>query len=247
MFSLKELRHLIISIFVLTFAFAFDDKRPRFELEYWLTNFIYFFLTVTIVVLVYLISQKLMAYKYKANISYRIITISRFWFGPSKGFLSRFFKNFNIEYPIGIILSLLVTLFTNGRLLFLAVGRFLVDYKKHKRLGFKIAHLTEYEIAKIAIAGPLSSAILALVFKIIGGFDEIVLVSSLYAVFNMIPLADNDGSKILFGAKYLYFFILSFVLFSAVLVNLTTGLLAGVLAFIIALVIFFSLLYKALR
>lgn len=247
MFSLKEFRHLIISMFVITLAFAFDDKRPRFELEYWLTNFIYFFFTVAIVMLVYVTSQKLMAYKYKANISYRIITISRFWFGPSKRLLPGIFKNFKIEYPIGVILSLLVTLFTNGKLLFLTMGSFITDYEKYKRLGFKIAHLTEYETAKIAITGPLIATILALVFKSIGGFDEIVLVSSLYPLFNMIPLANSDGTKILFGAKYLYFFVLSFVLFSAILVNFANGAIAGIVAFIAALVIFFSLLYRAFR
>ncbi len=240
MFSLKELRHLIISIFVLTFAFAFDDKRPKFELEYWLTNFIYFFLTVTIVVLVYLISQKLMAYKYKANISYRIITISRFWFGPSK-------KENKINYPIGIIISLLITIFTKAKLIFVTLGSFIIDYKKYKRLGFKIAHLTQYEIAKIAAVGPIAATLLALIFKSIGNFNEIILVSSMYAVFNMIPLADSDGSKILFGAKYFYFFILSFVLASALLVNFLEGITAGLISFIVALIIFITILFRAFK
>ncbi len=238
MFSLKEFKHLIISIFVLTLAFAFDDKKPRFEFDYWITNFIYFFLTVLIVVLIYQISQKLAAYRYKVNTSYRIMSMQRFWFRPS--------KEKRIGYPVGIILSLLIALFSKGRLIWLTIGSFIVENEKYKRLGFKFAHVTEYEIAKIASVGPLAVTILALAFKSIGNFNELVLVSSLYAVFNLIPIGDSDGMKILFGAKYMYFFILGFVLISALLVNFTGGIIAGVIALFIALIIFFSILYKGL-
>ena len=238
MFSLKEIRHLLISIIVLTFAFAFDDKKAKFVFENWITNFIYFFLTVIIVVFIYQIAQKLMAYKYKANAEYRLISAHRFWFGPSKN---------KINYPIGIFLSLIITLFTKGKLLWLVVGGFIINYKKYKRLGFRMAHVTEYEIAKIAAAGPLAATLLSLIFKSVGGFNEMVLVSSLYSVFNMIPFGDSDGTKILFGAKYMYFFVLSFVLISAILVNLVSGVLSGIIALLMAAVVFFSILYKALQ
>lgn len=229
---------MIISIFILTLAFAFDDKKPRFEFDYWITNFIYFFLTVLIVVLVYQISQKLAAYRYKVNTNYRLMSIQRFWFGPSK-------RN-KISYPIGIILSLLITFFSKGRLIWLTVGSFIIENQKYKRLGFKFAHVTEYEIAKIAAAGPLAATILALVFKSVGNFNEIVLISSLYAVFNLIPIGNSDGTKILFGAKYMYFFILGFVLISSILANLIGGILAGLIALFAALIIFFGILYKGL-
>ncbi|MBI2673445.1 hypothetical protein HYX19_04235 [Candidatus Woesearchaeota archaeon] len=229
---------MIISIFILTLAFAFDDKKPRFEFDYWITNFIYFFLTVLIVVLVYQICQKLAAYRYKVNTNYRLMSIQRFWFGPSK-------RN-KISYPIGIILSLLITFFSKGRISWLTIGSFIIENQEYKRLGFKFAHVTEYETAKIAASGPLAATILALVFKSVGNFNEIVLISSLYAVFNLIPIGNSDGTKILFGAKYMYFFILGFVLISSILANLIGGILAGLIALFAALIIFFGILYKGL-
>jgi Zn-dependent protease len=80
----------------------------------------------------------------------------------------------------------------------------------------KYRAVTERVRGIVAAAGPVSNVVLALIFLVLGGqFPEIsrigVLLNTILAGFNMLPVPPLDGSKIIGWSWGAYFFIAGFV------------------------------------
>lgn len=240
MFSKKEVTALIVSIFVLTLAFAFDDGNPIFQWSSWLANFCIIFFLMGISFVAQQLGHKIAARMNGFDTEYtywgiQTFRLREFWiFNPSRYMslmgraknkpfprkISIFGRELLIEsFPIGIVISLLVMLFSNGKLFFLAVGQYHLLLEKSSRLGRKFLEVTHYEEAKIALAGPMVNIVLMVIAKLFnqhGTFDTFIMINAALALFHMLPLGTLSGTKVLFSSRLLYLcsfvFIISMVI-----------------------------------
>ncbi len=243
---------------MLALVFAFNDKRPGFDISYWLLNFIKIFIFVAIALTIHALSHKLIAKRYNCNSEHRIWQVKRIGFRKGAKFplevdlaILRFKLPLIKSIPLGIIVPLFFTLVSNGRLFFPAVEEFELSKEKTHRLGRKYIHLTDYEEAKIAVAGPLANILLAVIFKIInpsGIFNDFIFINYMIAIFHMIPFPHLDGIKIFFGSKPLYIFSLVFIIAFIVLIRslgpIITLIVAAITAIIIGTIYYYYRIFK---
>ncbi len=234
----NQFKDFILTILIVTFVFAFDDKQTTFQINYWLLNFLRVGIGVSIVVLVHYLGHKIVAKHYGAQITHQFWSIKRFGF-PKKAKFSNLKKGIN-SIPLGGILAVIITFLSNGKLFFFPVESIEVKAKEYKRLGRNKLKILEKEVARIAFAGPTANIFFAFIlqsFNEYGGFNQIILTSCLYAVYSMIPWSQLDGAKIFFGSLNLYIFALSFVLLSFFLLMIIPPLAALLISIIGAIII----------
>ncbi len=221
-----QVRDFIITVLVVTFVFAFDDKQPVFHLNNWLVNFLRVGIGVTLVALVHYFGHKWAARRYGTDIVHKIWGIRRYGFHTRAHFpIKLHLWGVTIvpisSFPLGSVLAVVISFLSNGGFFFTAVEAFDVKSEESLRLGRWRLKVLEREIARIAFAGPAANIIFAFIlqsFNKSGMFDQLILISCLYALYHMIPWSQLDGAKIFFGSLYLYVFGLSFLLISFLLI-----------------------------
>ena len=241
MFRKSEWWYLAISILVIGLAFGFDDGQETFELAYWATNLVIVFVMVGFSFIMHQLAHKVVARMQGFETEYVFWGVQGFPLNPRKllrldfrtvmrkGKKKPFPRKVRIlgkEYlikslPIGIILSLIVTIVSNGALLFLAVGQYNLLLSKATRFGRKFVEVTDYEEAKIALAGPMTHVVLmvlAKMFNTYGTLDQFIFINAALALFYMIPISKLDGTKVYFGSRLLYVFSLVFIISMIILV-----------------------------
>lgn len=248
-YTRKELKSFLIVILVLAFVFAFNDGRETFEWGYWLGNFIKVLAIIAIGMFVHDLGHDLISSKEGFNSEFRVWGIKRLGFKePTYPKVYKFLgRQFHVEaLPVGIILALTVTFLSNGQLYWAAVSSFgLVTVKAH-RLGRKFVETTDYEDAKIAIAGPMAMTFLAIILKIFNGtgiFDNAIFIYSVIIIYDMLPLPGLDGFHVLIGSKPLYAFGTAFIVSAALLIHYLSGIFALLLAVPISLAVGISYFY----
>jgi len=159
------------------------------------------------------------------------------------------FRKKKTSLPLWLVVPLIVTLLSNGQIFFAAVFSIASTVKPAYRIGRKYPKLTEFEHAKIAVSSPLLLILLALILSSLPILKDVVLVSSMVAIFSMVPLPGLPGTEVFFGSKPLYIFSLVFILIIAVLLKLPyfTSVLALIIALIIAIAIVFFYLWNFYR
>tara|TARA_Y100000034_G_scaffold118928_1_gene160175 strand:+ start:1367 stop:2110 length:744 start_codon:yes stop_codon:yes gene_type:complete len=242
LFRKQEIKPLIISILVLTFVFSYNDKSASFNLFFWILNFIKFLIIISISILFKEFIKKCYAKIYGASSEHKIWNIQRI------GLRAKHRLKYKI--PIGIILPLLITIFSLGHLYFPITSESSISFSKTKRTGRKFINLPEWEEAKISLMGPFSSLFLVFLFKILSiitpfSFSSIIFVNSLLAVFYMLPFPQIEGGKVFFGSKTYFVLAFTFILLSVFLINvagiLETIILSSILALLIALIYFWKI------
>ena len=215
-FNTHELKLLIISVLIVTFAFAFDDGRSNFSTIHWLLNFLKTFVVVLVAFLIHQIGHKWMAQRYGATTEYRTWGIQRYGFAKRTKCPMRFNffgKGYVLTYiPLGLLLSFFVTLLSLGKGYFLSVERFEIFEEPLRRVGRSFKNIGGYETGIIALGGPLANIFFAAVLQTFSPtfFREVILINALIALFSFIPFSDLDGAKIFFGSNFLYIFGFSF-------------------------------------
>ena len=199
-FSRLEIKHLLISIIVLTFAFSFALTKNNiiqaysygFNLYNFILGFEKAFLGVVIAFFCHEISHKFVAQKYHLWSEYRM-------------------------YSKGLILAAILGFFTP--IVFAAPGA--VMFRGKVRL---------FEMGRIALAGPLANIIISIItfylyifvffesatLNIIFGF--ICLINAVLATFNLIPFRSFDGYKIYIWNANIW--IISFLFSIILLINI---------------------------
>jgi hypothetical protein len=261
MFSKSEIRALIIGIFVISLAIGFDDKSAVFAWSHWLQNFLAVLLMVTFSFVVHQLAHKIVARMngFEAEFSlwgvqsFRLSTkalMGRTINKPFPKVIRIFGHEFTINaFPIGVIISLLVTLVSNGKIFFLAIGQYKLLIKKAARIGRKYVEVQNLEEAKIALAGPMVSIVLMVIGKLLnnyGTFDTFILVNAGLAIFHMLPLPNLAGIKILFGSRILYITSLIFIIMMIVLaytVSIIPMLIISAVAAVIAFILGYYFTY----
>ncbi len=206
LFDNKEIRSLFLGALVLGFIFSFRQwGYGEVNLSIGLTNLLRTTILSLIVLLIYQTAHKLAANKFGAKSTFRIWSIKRFWFTASSkiGNIKFFRKSFK-TIKMGVIIPVLLALLFNGYIKFAAVGSSEITEITKKRLGKKYRHISELEIAKIHLAGPLACLLLALILTQFTGFNRLVQISYMVAIFSMIPFSGLDGAKIFFSSLGLY-------------------------------------------
>jgi hypothetical protein len=240
MFAKSEIKYLVIVILVMTLALAFNDGQDTFAFGFWLQNFVAVLLIVTFSFLLHQLAHKIVARMNGFDTEFT-------WWGLQSKYISKksfkspfrtaraknkeksfprkiriFGKEVVIDsFPIGIIISLIVMLFSNGLVWFLAIGQYNLLLKKSSRLGRRYIHVTDYEEAKIALAGPMTHVVILMVFSFFnknGVFDQLIFINALLALFYMLPIHKLDGTKVLFGSRLLWVTSAVFMIFMVVLV-----------------------------
>ncbi|MBI4447822.1 hypothetical protein HY643_02485 [Candidatus Woesearchaeota archaeon] len=199
------------------------------------------------------LGHKVVARRHGFFSEYQIWGIKHIWFSKDPRFPTtvKFFgKDIVVKsFPLGLVLSVLLTIFSNGQLFFAAIGSYhLMLTSRASRFGRKFVNVTDYEEAKIALGGPAANLLLVVIFKIFnssGTFDDLILINSALAIFNLIPLSTLDGAKIYFGSKPLYILSLVFIVGSITLIYLLGVIPSLILAAIISLI--FLVTYYYLR
>lgn len=208
MFGKKEIRHLIIGILILSFVFGFNDGRETFNFGYWLLNFLLVLVVVAISVLVRELVRKFVAHRKGCKTEYNLWFVKQVSFRPTGGLKTGF--------PIFPIISVFLTLISNGKAFFTAIETNTVEAVRKYRVGRKFTRLTEYDEAIILLSGVLTSAFFVLLFsglnKIFGIFSLFIVVNFWLTLYALLPIPPLDGGKILFGSRSLYVFSVAFII-----------------------------------
>ncbi|MCW8965695.1 MAG: hypothetical protein OQK82_03275 [Candidatus Pacearchaeota archaeon] len=206
MFTKKE----IINILVISLILAFSISLIQ-SINLFLTTLFSIFL----VIIINILAKKISGYYFESEVETKIWEIKRYGFF---GVFSNLFhpsRKFKQPIPIGAILPIIIKILSGGYLNWLASLTFDIKAKKYrvaKRHGFySFSEMTEFHIGLIAASGILANLLFALLGYLIGA-EEFAKLNIFYAFFNLIPLSNLDGNKILFGSKIIWSFLITIIL-----------------------------------
>lgn len=236
----KETKSLIYVIFILGLVFGFNDGLGSFVFSIWFNNFILNLMLISIVVLTFFVSIKLISNFFNYESKFCVWKLKQYSYSKKAHFPIKYINNFHL----GTFIALVVTLISNGILYFTAI--FIVKFKEKKKIGKERIYLKGFTKAAILSIAILIMLILNLLFKV-GGIERGFLIGFWFIIWNLMPVGSLIGSKIFFGSRVLYFGLLIFVLlFSVILAIIPSllGLLIALLFSIIAMIVYFYKFYK---
>ena len=236
-FTKKEIISLLISALVLGIVFGFDDGPDVFVLRLWFTDYMLMSCLGLIALTVMVLGHKWAAARYSSKAEYNIWGITRFGFKQSQ-YLR---KNFLLKrIPLGIILPLIVAIFTEGKIWFAAVGMMITSAMHEHRIGRKWIHVPDYEEARIAFAGPIATMIfmivLGLIFENVGLeiWKKLIMVNTALLISSMVPFPQLSGGRMLFTSLYFFVFTLTLAVMIGLLVLFVPTIPALISALILA-------------
>ncbi len=137
----------------------------------------------------------------------------------------------------GVLLSLIIGLFTNGLFVFAAVGFVVINSYYSSRVGFRFFHLTLEESGKISVAGPLGNVLIGLISALFAKSNPLMSASVnlnfTLAIFNLLPFPPLDGSKVFMWSRIAWFSIIASVSIIYLLTLFINPLIAGIIGLII--------------
>lgn len=190
----KEPYHILAAILILTMVIGFGDAIN----QQWSELAKAFFFAVVIITVV-IVTRKLVASMLDVAIEHKVWSVSR-W-----GFASH--RILKPEVPAGIVVPMIFTLFSLGYLKIMP----LLSYdtaglktRAARRFGFaSFITLTEWHIAVIGGAGIIGVLLVSFVSYFVG-LEHLAKIASYYALINLIPYSNLDGTQILFGSRPLW-------------------------------------------
>ena len=222
-FSKSELRWIIITVLLMGIVLGFDDGLPKFEPSHWLFNLFNSILIAFLGVMTHISFQ-------------RVASLA-------KGYLLEF-RPLNF----GLLGGLVFGLATLGKFVFFVPFELVFKHHEGLRLGRFRYGLNYFEMATVAITGPLSNLLLAVIFKaFFMSRPSFVLFNAvkfnvLFAIATLLPVPKAPGSYLLMGQPFLFFATLALVLplgLLLVFMPLSQALLIGLLVAIMASIWFF--------
>ncbi|MBT3394880.1 hypothetical protein HOA59_01635 [archaeon] len=239
-FKKTEIKHMFISTLIIGFIFSYNN----FTIVNWLRLTILAALALIIGESI----RKIIAKRKGCETEYQLWQIKKYGITKSAKFPIKIFNKRIKSLYIGIVLPLITIFLSIGHIKFMIIGTSQAKEIILKRVGKKYAKITEFETAIIALAGPLTYILLALVFKALSlpGFEQFIEMTYLLALYSMIPLSKLDGAKIFFGSLPLYIFSAIFIIVSTVLINSPDITLMSTifLALLTSITIFIGYIYK---
>ena len=195
--SREELEAFLIAVVAMTVIVGFNDQSlGSFRLGFWLTNFIICAIIIFLCATVFVSSQRIFA----------------LWWG--------YRTEFKIFYP-GLAVGLMLTLMTFGLypiFWWLGTHGIQVQMIEAQRLGYFRYFVRIWDVAIIALMGPISLLLLALIFRIFYFLPSVetlqlaVKICVLYAGYQMLPIPPLAGHNIFFASRWLYFLVFGLIL-----------------------------------
>ena len=224
-FTAHELRGLAISILVIAFVISFDKWGAKsFDFGAGFYNFLNSILIAALSILVHDAGQRI----WGLAIGYRIEF--RMWI-------------------FGLIASLVIAFLNNGRIPYLWLivpGGFMLHHLAGHRLGFFRYGINYFGQAMVAFAGTLFTLTLIILLQVIRSFFPSTLIieairfNVIYLIISLLPIPPMDGSKIFFGSRMAYAFIMPAMMFATIMIvvnipiflSIVLSLLVGVILWI---------------
>ena len=221
-FSPRETRELLMSVVLVAFMFAFDDKAETFSLAHWGLNY---FNTFLIVLLTFLIG----------------ISASKIW-GLMVGYRMRYKM-----WSYGLALGVAAAILSKGSIIMPLPGGFSVSVIPRIRIGGFRYGLNYPLIGWINALWPLASILTAMFVKFFFSqllglanplIDKLVFTHFIMAFFLMLPIPPMPGLMLFFGNRMLYAISFSFLL--AYVILFVIGVYSLIIAVIIAVIVWAS-------
>jgi hypothetical protein len=246
-FNKKEINSLIVASIVLGFVFSFRQwGYEEFSLAIGITNWIRSFLLSFIVFSIYLVANKNIAKLYGASIKFKVWGMERFWFNKKAKVRNLNFFRYRFKtFKAGVFIPILLSLFSNGFFKWSAIGYTEITDITHKKVGKSFKNLTDFEIARIHLTGPIACLLIFILLSSLDSFNSLAEIAKWVAIFSFVPFSKLDGAKILFGSLPLYLLGLLFLIGSLVLINIIPPLATIFLALIIAVILVLIYLYRS--
>lgn len=244
-FDKGEVSSLIGASLILGFIFAFNNLTSSgFSASTLIVTWVRAFILSLIVYLIYLLANKNAARLHGASIQFKFWGMERFWFSKGAKFSKLSFLGLKVKsFAAGFFVPILVALFSNIN--FATTSYSEITEVTAQRTGKKFKHLTDLEISRIHLAGPLACLLLAIILTPLGTFNTLIEIAKLVALFSFVPFSKLDGAKILFGSIPLYVFGLAFTIASLLLLNILPTAAVIFWAILTAIIIFLIYLYRA--
>ena len=221
------------------FVFGFDDGRASFNIILYMFNIIKYVILAFIVLLVYVQTQKFFAKK--AGSSIKITLWNAKWFKLPFG------KKKHSLF-LWILVPITISLISKGQLFFASIlSPEFIEHPKY-RIERKYSKLTEFDRSKILASAPLCLFLFALIINPL--LEDLSFVSSIVALFSMLPIPGLAGVGIFFGSKPLYIFTLVFIIaimFFLKFFSLTSTLAIAILFACSATITYFWVFFKKKR
>ena len=222
-FTNAEIVGLVASIIVIGFIISFNEWGvAQFETSTGLFNFFNAILIVALSILVHDAGQRIWGLAIGFRIEYKVFTS-------------------------GLIVALLVAFVSNGNIWLVIPGSFMLHHMAGHRLGFFRYGVNIVGQGMVALAGPLATITLLIFLKIISAFvttpllEKAILFNVIYAITSMLPIPPLDGSKIYFGSRMIYAFVLPFVIASVILLIIDINILMALISsFFIAVILWLT-------
>ncbi len=222
-FGPDEIKALLLTALAASFAFSFRDWGAQtFNVSTGFMNWFLAFIIVLISILVHVSAQKIAG----VNIG------------------------FKVEYVmsvVGIAIGLILCFITGGYLwMFVIPGGIFLHHMVQHRLGFFRYGINLWSQSMICIWGLAATAFILLLIKIMIVLaptnvilQKAFLFNTWYLIVCALPIPPLDGSRILFGTRGIYFFILGAVIGWALLLYYATIWLAIFGAIVIGMIFAF--------
>lgn len=222
-FNLHEIRGLIISMLIIAFIISFKEwGAASFDFGAGVLNLFNSVLIVALSVLVHDAGQRL----WGLAIGYRIE-----------------FK----MWSFGLLLGLIIVFLSNGNFWLIVPSGFVLHHLEGHRLGWFRYGINYFGQAMVALAGPLFTLMLIIMLKVLAAFspsaliEKAIMFNVVYLVTSMLPVPPLDGSKIFFGSRMLYAFVLPALIAATILMivniqillSLSLSLLVGVVLWLV--------------
>lgn len=154
-------------------------------------------------------------------------------------------------FPIWFVLPLVLIWISNGFIKWFAILTFEatpMPGRARSQFGEKtiFSEVTEWDLALIALGGVLFNVILAFISHLMG-FSDFARINIMFILFNLIPISSLDGSKVLFGSKFLWIFTVVLSIAMLFLLDIAGAIPMMVVALIIALAAVFFFYYLKLH
>lgn len=198
----KELGQIISVLIILSFAASIVEFQS-------LTFFGFFIMLIIfgLIIFCYILAKKLTGYYFSVDEESRIWSVKRY------GVKAHHY--FNNEVPLGIILPILLLVLSLGTFSWYGCLQSDIKPRKYKQARkdgvLSFTELSDSDSAFISFVG-IAAVLLIAFFSYILNLPLLSKIAIHFAFFNMIPLGQLDGTKILFGNRPLWLALSAIVL-----------------------------------
>ncbi len=178
-------------------------------------------------------TSKFVANEFGCDAEFRLWTMDRYGF-ERKHYLRK-------TMPTWILVPLFLVFISWGYIKWLGLLVFDIGHSTRVAKGRDYTEMTEWELALIAFYGLLTNVALAIISKFLG-WDAFSSLNIWFVFFNLLPISELNGTKILHGSIMLWIF--SIVLVSIMIIllgitNILTTVIAAVAFALVAVIAFF--------